>query len=161
VSRAIGLLDPPSQRQGALTVAQRQHQHLVAVRHFGLIQDQDKGLAIGGCPLQDLARKRLHDVVTDHQGIAKQPADPLVAHIGAVRLPRQPGSQIHQVGAAHVEHRRNQKRQFCPLGLTLFRQATLEFRAEAIRNFLDAVHDAFPGSAKSGILESHTGSSRQ
>jgi hypothetical protein len=66
VSRAIGLLDPPSQRQGALTVAPRQHQHRVAVRHFGLIQDQDKGLAIGGCPLQDLARKRLHDVVTDH-----------------------------------------------------------------------------------------------
>jgi hypothetical protein len=47
------------------------------------------------------------------------------------------------------------------LGLTLFRQAALEFRAEAIRNFLDAVHHAFPGAAKSGILESHIDSSRQ
>src|SRR3954471_12927566 len=45
--------------------------------------------------------------------------------------------------------------------LTLFRQAALEFRAEAIRNFLDAVHHAVPGAAKSGILESHIDSSRQ
>jgi hypothetical protein len=37
----------------------------------------------------------------------------------------------------------------------------LEFRTEAVRNFLDAVHDAFPASAKTGILESHTDTLRQ
>jgi hypothetical protein len=126
-----------------------------------LIQDQDKGLAAHSRPLQDLARERLHDLVADHQGVAEQPGDPLVAHVGAVSLPGRPGRQVHQVGTAHVEHRRNQKSQLCPLGLTLFRQATLEFLAEAARNFLDAVHDALPGSAKGGILESHTDSSRQ
>src|SRR3954454_600633 len=47
------------------------------------------------------------------------------------------------------------------LRLTLFRQTTLEFLAEAARNFRDAVHDALPGSAKGGSLESHTDSSRQ
>src|SRR3954452_6492219 len=37
----------------------------------------------------------------------------------------------------------------------------LEFRTEAVRDFLDAVHVAFPASAKTGILESHTDSLRQ
>src|SRR3954447_10511859 len=45
--------------------------------------------------------------------------------------------------------------------LTLVRQPTLEFRAEAVRNFRDAIHDAFPGSATSGSLESHPNSSGQ
>lgn len=127
-------------------MAQRQHQHLVAVRHFGLIQDQDKGLAIGGCPLQDLARKRLHDVVTDHQGIAKQPADPLVAHIGAVRLPRQPGSQIHQVGAAHVEQGRHQQRQALPLLLVLPGQTPAHVLVDRRRDHRDPTGHSGPRS---------------
>src|SRR3954454_11304152 len=81
------------------------------------------------------------------------------AHVRAVRLKRQPGRQVHQVGAAHVQHRRDQQRQLRPL--TLLRQATLEFRTEALRDFLDAVHHVVPGSAKGGTLEPHTNSSRQ
>src|SRR3954468_4549442 len=37
----------------------------------------------------------------------------------------------------------------------------LEFRTDALRNFLDAVHHVFPGSTRGGTLESHTASSRQ
>src|SRR3954451_20274219 len=80
---------------------------------------------------------------------------------GPVRSACQPGGQVHQVRAAHVEHRRNQKRQLRPLCLTLVRQPILEFRTDAVRNFLDAGHDVFPGSAKGGVLESHIDSSRQ
>jgi hypothetical protein len=100
----------------------------MAVGHLGLVKDQDDRLASRARPLQDLARERLHDRVADPQRIAEQPADPLVAHVGAVGLPRQPGGQVHQVGAAHVQHRRHQKSQLRSLGLTLFRQAALEFR---------------------------------
>src|SRR3954447_22786805 len=57
--------------------------------------------------------------------------------------------------------RPSQQRLICVQLLTLFRQATPEFLAEAARNFLDAVHDALPGSAKGGFLESQTDSSRQ
>src|SRR5918994_4596212 len=60
---------------------------------------------------------------------------------------------------AHVQHRRDQQCQLCPP--TLVRQPTLEFRIDAVRNGLDAIHEAFPGSAKPGALESHTDSSRQ
>jgi hypothetical protein len=79
----------------------------MAVRHLGLVQDQDDRLAADGHPLQDLPREWLHDLVTDHQGVAEQTRDPLVAHVGPVSLPRQPGGQFHQVGAANVEHRRD------------------------------------------------------
>src|SRR5688572_23536093 len=58
---------------------------------------------------------------------------------------------------AHVQHRRDQQCQLCPL----VRQPTLEFRIDAVRNFRDAIHEAFPGSAKAESLESQTDSSRQ
>jgi hypothetical protein len=79
----------------------------------------------------------------------------LVAHVRAVRLKRQAGRQVHQVGAAHVQHRRDQQRQLRPLGLALLRQATLEFRTEALRDFLDAVHHGFQGPPKAEPLN-HT-----
>jgi hypothetical protein len=79
----------------------------MAVRHLGLVQDQDDRLAARGRPLQDFPREGLHDLVADHQGVAEQTRDPLVAHVGSISLPRQPGGQFHQIGAANVEHRRN------------------------------------------------------
>src|SRR5688572_23354926 len=37
----------------------------------------------------------------------------------------------------------------------------LEFRTDALRNFLDAVHHVFPESTRGATLEAHTASSRQ
>jgi hypothetical protein len=85
----------------------------------------------------------------------------LVAHVGAVGVKGQPRSQIHQVSAAHVEHGRDQERQLRPLRLALLRQPAPQFRTDALRDFLDAGHHVFPGSAKGEILESHTDATRQ
>jgi hypothetical protein len=58
------------QRQGPVPVAHRQHQHLMAIRQFGLIHNQDDGLVLADRLLQDLARERLHDLVAEDQRIA-------------------------------------------------------------------------------------------
>jgi hypothetical protein len=54
----------------------------MAVGQLGLVQNQDDGLAVGGSPLQSLTRKRFHDRVADHQRIAEQARNPLIAHVG-------------------------------------------------------------------------------
>jgi hypothetical protein len=71
------------------------------------------------------------------------------------------GTQTKVLTQANVAQHYDHQDVLVKRALTLVRQAALEFRAEAIRNFLDAVHHAFPGAAKSGILESHIDSSRQ
>ena len=111
----------------------------------GLIQHQDDRLVPGGHLLQNLARERLHDRVADDQRIAQKSHDPLRAHVRAVGLQRQTGRQIHQIGAAHIQHRRDQKRQLAALGLALMRQPLPEFRADAVRDRSDTIHAASPG----------------
>lgn len=154
-------LDPPRQWQGPLAKAQRQHQNLMAVGDLRLIQDQDHGLARGRRPVQNLTRKRFHDLVADDQGIAEKARDPLVTHVRPVCGSRQPGRQVHQVHATHIQHRGHQERQLLPLGFTLAGQPLLEVCADAARNSGDAVHNACPGSAEGGILQSHADSRRQ
>jgi hypothetical protein len=78
--------------------------------------------------------------VADDQRIAEQAGDPLVAHVRAVGRQRQTGRQIHQVGAAHIQHRRDQQRQLAALGLALMRQPMPEFRADAVRDRSDTIH---------------------
>src|SRR4051812_45074803 len=154
-------LNPPRQRHRSLAKAQRQHQNLVAVGELGLVQDQNHGIAQRRRLFQNLARERLHDLVADDQGIAEKPRDPLVAHVRPVGGARQPGRQVHQVRAAHVQHRRHQQRQLLPLRLTLAGEPSLEVRADAVCYPGEAVHNTGPGSAEGEILESHADSSRQ
>jgi hypothetical protein len=131
----------------------------MAVGQLGLVQNQDDGLAVGGSPLQSLTRKRFHDRVADHQRIAEQARNPLIAHVGTVGLKRQSSRKLHQIRAAHIEHRRDQKRQL--LALSLLRQASPKFRTDTVCDLLNTVHEARSDSTKGGTLESHTVSRRQ
>jgi hypothetical protein len=133
----------------------------MAVGQLGLVQNQDDGLAVGGSPLQSLTRKRFHDRVADHQRIAEQARNPLIAHVGTVGLKRQSSRKLHQIRAAHIEHRRDQKRQLLALGLSLLRQASPKFRTDTVCDLLNTVHEARSDSTKGGTLESHTVSRRQ
>jgi hypothetical protein len=65
--RALGLFNPPSERQGALTPAHTQHQDVVAIRGLGLIEKQRDGLPGFAQPGQDLAGERFHNRVAAYQ----------------------------------------------------------------------------------------------
>ena len=66
---ALGLFDPPGQRQSALAPTHAQHQDLVAIGGRGLVEDQRDRLPGLGQPGQDLAGERFHNRVAAHQVI--------------------------------------------------------------------------------------------
>ena len=88
---ARGFLDPPGQRQRSLAPPHAQHQDLVAIGGRGLVEDQRDRLPGLGQPGQDLAGERFHDRIAAHQVIGQKPGNPLIAHVPAIGLPRQPG----------------------------------------------------------------------
>jgi hypothetical protein len=106
--------------KGAPTHAQ--HQDLVAIGGLGLIEDQRDRLAAFRQPRQNLAGERLHDLVAAHQIVGQEPRNPLIADVPAIGLARQAGRQLDQIGAAHMQHGRDQHRQLVPLRLALPRQ---------------------------------------
>ena len=124
--------DAPSHRQCPLADAQCQHQHLVALVDLGLIQDQNQRLALLGHQSHAFRRKGCDDVVRLDQRVHHNRPDPLKAHVDALDGPGQSGGQIHQVGAAHVEHGGDQQGEIDALGLALGREETLEFSADAV-----------------------------
>jgi hypothetical protein len=92
------------QRQSALTPAHAQHQDLVSIGGFGLVEDQRDGLPGLGQPDQDLAGERFHNHVAAHQSVGQKPGNPLISHVPAFGFSPQPGGQFDQVGAAHMQH---------------------------------------------------------
>jgi len=91
----------------------------VAIGGFGLIEDQRDRPAAFRQPRQDLAGERLHDLIAAHQIIGQKPRNPLITHVPAIGLARQPSRQLDQIGAAHVQHGRHQHRQLVALRLAL------------------------------------------
>jgi hypothetical protein len=148
--------------KGAPTHAQ--HQDLVAIGGHGLIEDQRNGLSSLGQPGQDLAGERFHNRVAAHQIVGQKPGHPLITHVPAVGLARQPSGQFDQIGAAHMQHGRHQNRQLIPLRLALLWQPLRQFRFDAFRPNHDAVHlghGAIPRQSELGIVASHPASTRQ
>jgi hypothetical protein len=81
--------------------------------------------------------------------VGQKPLDPLVAAVQPLGRARQARRHIHQVGAAHLKHRRHQQRQLAPLRLTLARQALLHVRRDGLGQLLDPTHSrrsAHPGA---------------
>ena len=103
---ALGLFNPPGQRQSTLAPTHAQHQDLVAIGGLGLVEDQRDGLPGFGQPGQDLAGERFHNRVAAHQIIGQKLGNPLISHVPAIGFPRQPGGQFDQIGAAHMQHGR-------------------------------------------------------
>jgi hypothetical protein len=153
--------DPPRQRQRPLPAAHRQHQHLRPVGKLGLVHDQGDRLAIRGGLDQNLAGEGFHDRIGAHQVIGEKANNPLVTHVRAIGRTGQPGGQIHEVRTAHVQHGRDQQRQFSPLCLALIGKPLLQFSLDAVRDTFDVVHETDPGSALGGLLESRADSRRQ
>src|SRR4051794_31097520 len=81
--------------------------------------------------------------------VGQKPLDPLIAAGQPLGRPRQARRHVHQVGAAHLKHRRHQQRQLAPLRLTLARQALLHVRRDGLGQLLDPTHSrrsAHPGA---------------
>jgi exopolyphosphatase/pppGpp-phosphohydrolase len=111
----------------------------VAVGQLALVQDQLHPPQ-PRCPRQHLSREgRHHDIAVDER-VGQYARDPLIAHVDPLRRPRQRGGQLHQVGAAHVQHRHHQQRQRLTLGLALPGQSTPQFLADAFRQQFDPAH---------------------
>ena len=86
------------------------------------------------------AKGRHHGVGVD-QVVAQDARDPLVAHVGAVCLARQGGGQVHQVGAAYLQHGGDQQSEVATLRLALPRQKTLKLAHQPVRDCPDPAHD--------------------
>src|SRR4051794_7317405 len=137
---APSLPDPPRQGQGPLAHPHAQHQHLVPGRDLALVQEQDYRAVRGaGLPERRLGEGP-HDRVAVHPRVGQQARDPLVAHVHALRRPRQGRRQVHQVGAALAEHRRHEQGQLATLGLPLPRQPLSQLRLDPDRQPLDPAH---------------------
>ena len=91
---ALGFLDPPGERQRSLAPAHAQYQDLVTIGGRGLVEDQRDRLPGLGQLRQDLAGERFHNRVAAHQIVGQKRGNPLIAHIPAVGLARQPGGQF-------------------------------------------------------------------
>jgi hypothetical protein len=102
---------------------QADHQDLVAHRGLGLIDHRHQPLA----RRRNRGHGRLgvgrHHPVDIDPRIGQQALDPLIAHVHPAGRARQRGRQVHQFGAAQVQHGGNQKTQFLALRLALPRQA--------------------------------------
>src|SRR4051812_47277602 len=121
----------------------------MALAHLGLVDEQDHGLPLRRQPRQNLPPIGRHHRVADHMRVGQKPLDPLVAAVQPLGRARQARRHIHQVGAAHLKHRRHQQRQLTPLRLTLARQALLAVRRDGLGQLLDPTHSrrsAHPGA---------------
>ncbi len=114
-------------------MANRQHQHLMAIIELGLIKDQYQRLALGREIAQNLAGERRHHRVRIDQRVLQDALEPLIAHVDTLGVPRQPGGQIPQVGAADIKHRRHQPRQIITLGFPLLGKKPLKFSGNSVR----------------------------
>ena len=116
---AAGLPDPPRQRQGPSPDPQAEHEHLVVRRRPGLVEDQHEPLARGRRTAEQLPGVGRHHRVHLQARVGQQALDPLVAHVEPLGPPRQCRRQVHQVGAARLQHRRHQQAELGALGLPL------------------------------------------
>jgi hypothetical protein len=82
----------------------------VAVIEFRRVQDQHQRLSLDRQTGQNLAGERRHHIVRVDQPVDQHPRYPLRAHVDARGVARQAGGQVPQVGAADIEHRRDQQR---------------------------------------------------
>jgi hypothetical protein len=80
-NRALGHLDPPRQRQRPVAEPDRQHENLMTLRDFRLVQDQGQRFAAAGLAFQNLPGERRHDRIGIDPGIGETAGDPLVAHV--------------------------------------------------------------------------------
>jgi len=129
---------------------------------LGLIDHQNQRLATASDASQHLPPVGRHHRVAVHKIIGEQPLDPLVAHRQLLSRARQRRRQIHQIGAPHVQHRRNQQCQLPPLRLALTRKPHLHIRRNRSGQNLDPAHSSNSALINnSGILESHGASPRQ
>ena len=161
---ALGLLNPPGQRQSTFAPAHTQHQDLMTVAGLGLIKDQGQRIPGFGQPGQDLAGEWLHDFIATHHVIGQKPGNPLISHIPAIGLARKPGRQFDQIGAAHMQHGRDQNRQLVPLRLALPGQPLGQLRFDPFRPNRDPVplrHGTIPRQSHHGIGASYPAATRQ
>ena len=136
----------------------------MAIGGLGLVKDQPEWFPAFGQSGQDLAGERLHDLIAAHQVIGQKSGNPLISHIPAIGLPGQPGRQLHQIGAAHVQHGSDQNRQLVALRLALPRQPLGQLCLDSFRPNRDPVrlcHDAIPRQNEGGIVASHLVATRQ
>ncbi len=82
--------------------------------------------------------------------------DPLIAHIDTAGCTRQRGRQVHQVGAAYVQHGRNQKTQLLALRLALARQAPTQILDDPLRKMFDPAHRSDPTKKRKAESLNHT-----
>ena len=59
-----------------------------------------------------LLRERLHDFVDNDQSIRQDARNPLAAHVYPFGVSLKASSQVHEIGAAHMQHRRNESSLF-------------------------------------------------
>jgi hypothetical protein len=89
--------------------------------HLCLVDQENDGLTLRRQPRQHLPPIGRHHGLADHVRVGQKSLDPLVAAVQPLSRPRQARRHVHQVGAAHLKHRRHQKRELVPLRLALAR----------------------------------------
>ena len=118
--------------------------------------DQDQPLSVDTKTVQKLRGERLHHLAGIDQVTAQKARYPLITHIQALGCPWQGRRKVHQVGAAHIQHRGDQQRQPFTLLLVLIRQPHLQIHGNRRGNRLDPTRHAPNLPRKTGgFSESH------
>lgn len=126
---------PPARRAATpFAVAQRQHQHLVALRQLALGQDY---LHPTRSRLrQHLLRERRHHLMVVDKRVCEHPHDLVVTHVDALGRPGQRGNQLYRVGAVRVYHRCRQQGEVPALCLAPAPQLAPQFLRNALATSL-------------------------
>src|SRR3954462_1495970 len=119
--------EPRGRAQGQSPAAQahRHHDGLMTLIHLCLVDQENDGLTLRRQPRQPLPPIGRHPGLADHVRVGQKSLDPLVAAVQPLSRPRQARRHVHQVGAAHLKHRRHQKRELVPLLQETLLQETL------------------------------------
>src|SRR3954468_16015876 len=114
-----------AQGQSPAAQAHRHHDGLMTLVHLCLVDQENDGLTLRRQPRQPLPPIGRHPGLADHVRVGQKSLDPLVAAVQPLSRPRQARRHVHQVGAAHLKHRRHQKRELVPLLQETLLQETL------------------------------------
>src|SRR3954470_15895292 len=114
-----------AQGQSPAAQAHRHHDGLMTLVHLCLVDQENDGLTLRRQPRQHLPPIGRHPGLADHVRVGQKSLDPLVAAVQPLSRPRQARRHVHQVGAAHLKHRRHQKRELVPLLQETLLQETL------------------------------------
>ena len=81
------------------------------VPQIGLIHEPLDRLPVLRGPRQLAFRKRFQYLGTVHQRVLQQTSQPLLTHIGSLRLQRQRNDQLLRIGRTRFQHGRHRQRQ--------------------------------------------------